>query len=115
MVTITGFQKRKKANGESFNVLNLMSGVEVIKSNVSGKPYLSARKANVICHFDDATCLSLVNTKLPGTIEKQECDPYDFKVPQSDEVIQLDYTYVYNPEPANVEESVFETAGNSLN
>jgi len=45
---------------------------------------------------------------LPGSIEKTPVDePYDYQIPGSKEVIKLDYTYEYNPEPANVEESVF--------
>ena len=46
--------------------------------------------------------------QLPGRIEKKPVDkPYDYLIPDTDEVIKLDYTYEFNPEPSNVEETVF--------
>ncbi len=106
MVTITGFQKKKKTDGSTFNVLNLLGGVEAVKSSTNGKPYLHARKANLVCGLNDAECLALVNTKLPGAIEKQECPEYEYSIPATGEVIRLSHTYVYNPEPSTMEEVV---------
>ena len=65
MVTIVGWQKRQKENGDSFNVLNLQGGIEMIKSAKTGKFYATARKANLVCTFDDATCAAMVGQKLP--------------------------------------------------
>jgi hypothetical protein len=108
MVTVIGWQKRQKENGESFNVLNLQGGLEMIKSAKSGKFYATARKTNLVCTFDDAICSTMVGQQLQGTIEKEECELYEYTIPNSDEKVLLSHTYVYNPEPANVEEHVFE-------
>jgi hypothetical protein len=110
MVTVIGWQKRQKENGESFNVLNLQGGIELIKSLKTGKFYATARKTNLVCTFNDDVCESLVKKELPGTIEKMECEPYEYQIPSSGEVVTLNYNYVFNPEANSVEEHVFEEA-----
>lgn len=107
MVTIVGWQKRQKENGEFFNVLNLQGGIEMIKSSKSGKFYATARKANLVCTFNEAACEALVGKEFPGTIVKEECEPYEYAIPNSEETIILNHTYVYHPDVANVEEHVF--------
>jgi hypothetical protein len=47
MVTITGLEKRKAADGKSFNVLSLLGSIEVAISKATGKPYLTARKTSI--------------------------------------------------------------------
>ena len=107
MVTVIGWAQRSKENGESFNVLNLQGGIEMIKSAKSGKFYATARKANLVCTFNDAMCEKLVGSEFPGSIVKQDCDEYEFTIPNTDEKILLTHTYVYLPEGENVEETVF--------
>jgi hypothetical protein len=107
MVQITGWQKRQKENGDSFNVLNLQGGIEMIKSSTTGKFYATTRKTNMVCTFDEEMCKSMIGQQLPGTIEKEKCEPYQYSVPNSNETITLTHTYVYNPQPNGVEENVF--------
>ena len=80
----------------------------MIKSLKTGKFYATARKANLVCTFNDATCEALVTKELSGTIEKVECEAYEYTIPSSGEVIVLNYNYVFNPAASNVEEHVFE-------
>lgn len=110
MVKVINWQKRQKENGDSFNVLNLQGGIEMIKSAKSGKYYATAKKANLVCTFDDATCQALVGTDFPGSIHKEECEPYEYTVPNSGETIMLSHTYVYSPDTDQVEEHVFGIA-----
>ncbi len=107
MVRVISWQKRQKESGVTFNVLSLQGGIEMIKSAKSGKFYATARKANLVCTFDDATCNSLIGTEFPGSISKEECDPYEYTVPNGGETILLTHTYVYTPDSSNVEENVF--------
>lgn len=107
MVTVIGWQKRQKENGDSFNVLNLQGGLELIKSSKTEKFYGTARKTNLVCTFNEAMCASMVGQKLAGTIEKTQCEPYEYLIPDSGEKVMLDYTYSYNPETSSVEEHVF--------
>ena len=98
MVTITGYSSRKNSKGETFFVLNLLDGIEVHKSQSTGKTYLFAKRANMVCPFDDETCEQLIGTKIPGAIEKQSVAEYDYLIPGTSKRIKLSHTYVFNPE-----------------
>lgn len=111
MVTVIGHQKRKTEDGKEFNVVILHGGIETVKSKSSGKFYITARMANMVCTFDESTAKSMIGNKLPGAIVKQECPAYEYIVPESKEVVTLDYTYAYSREAAEAEEAVFENAG----
>ncbi len=110
MVQVIGWAKRQKENGESFNVLNLQGGMEIIKSAKTGKFYATAKKTNLVCTFNEAMCASMVGQKLSGSIEKVNCEAYEYTVPTTGETVLLHHTYFYNPEANSVEENVFMTA-----
>ena len=106
MVTIVAYEKRENSEGEEFNVLILQGDVETVRSQQTGKPYLTARKASIPCTFGDEMAKSLIGTKLQGKIEKLQCEEYDYEIPSTGEVIKLSHTYQYNEEPSSVEEIV---------
>lgn len=105
MVTIVDYKARENAAGENFFVLILQGGIETVVSKVTGKPYITARKASIPCTFDETMAKSLVGSTLPGTVERISCDPYDYTLP-SGEVIQLDYTFQYSDKPVSVADVV---------
>lgn len=107
MVKVTGFKKRTSDEGREFYVLVLQGGIQTVKSKVTGKQYITAVKANMVSTFSEQECREAIGTKLPGSIVKQNCSPYDYVIPQSGEKIQLDYTYVYSDSPVGLEENVF--------
>ena len=108
MVTVINYHVRESKTGDSFTTLTLQGDLEMIMSQNSGKYYATARKASIVTTFNEESCKVLIGRTLPGRIEKKPVDePYDYQIPDSDEVIQLDYTYEFNPEPSNVEETVF--------
>jgi hypothetical protein len=74
MVTITGLEKRKTADGKEFNVMTLQGSIEVVISKATGKPYLTARKTSIPCTFDEVMAKTLVGQTLPGEIERIETD-----------------------------------------
>ena len=106
MVTISGVEKRKNKKDEDFNVLILHGDVETVISKETGKPYLTARKTSIPCTFDEVVAKKMLGKELPGEILKMDCDEYDFTIPETGKKIKLDYTYVYNPEPVGIEETV---------
>lgn len=58
--------------------------------------------------FDEATCQSMVGKQIPGSIQKIECEPYEYTIPRTKEVIELDYNYSYVPlENSTPEKAVF--------
>ena len=50
----------------------------------------------------------MVGERVAGSVQKTQCDPYEFTPKDSDEVITHDYRCVYVPEGATVEEAVYE-------
>ena len=106
MVTITGLEKRKAADGKEFNVLNLLGSIEVVVSKETGKPYLTARKTSIPCTFDEVMAKTLIGQTLPGEIERMEVDEYEFVVPGTKKKIKLSHSYRYSAEPATITEVV---------
>jgi hypothetical protein len=78
MVRIVNYQKRTTEEGKEFFTLELQGGIEVVKSQETGKLYMTARKANMSCTFDELTCQSLIGTELPGSVRKVECEEYSY-------------------------------------
>ncbi|MBN1183428.1 MAG: hypothetical protein JXB49_14140 [Bacteroidales bacterium] len=95
MVTIVDFQKRKNSKGEEFNALVLQSGLELIKSHSSGRYYATAKRTTIPSTFDDAMCQSLIGTQIPGTVQRVECESYEFTVPDTGEILTLNHRWVY--------------------
>lgn len=94
MVKIIGYKERTSSEGKTFNALELQGGVEIIHS-ASGGMYATVRKATVASTFDEETCKGLIGTEIPGTIEKQECEPYEYTVERTGEILTLFHRYVY--------------------
>lgn len=102
MVRIIGFKERQKEDGETFFVLEVQGGIEMVLSQSTGNYYATAKKATVSSTFDEQTCLAILGTEMPGTIVKQECEPYSYVVKETGEEITLSHRYVYEPEENKV-------------
>ena len=94
--SVTNYLKRKDSEGNEFFVLEIMDEVEVIKSKQSDQYYATSRKTSVQTTFNKTMCKSLVGITLPGAIEKVPVETYDHVLADG-EVIELDFTYQYNP------------------
>lgn len=95
MVRISNYIKRTTEDGKDFYVLELQGGIEMVKSQETGKFYMTARKATISSTFDEATCLTLIGTELPGKIEKVECAEYEYTIKETGEVITLAHRFEY--------------------
>ena len=109
MVTITGYTKRQNAEGKEFFTLNLMGGVELVKSSKTGNFYATAWKSSITSTFNEDVCKSLIGTKLPGTVQKIECEPYEYALPSTGEIVMLTHKYRFDTSPntPSMEEVVF--------
>ena len=95
MVRITNYQRRVTEQGKEFFTLELQGGIEVVKSQETGKSYMTARKATISCTFDELTCQSLIGTELPGAVKKLQCEEYSYTIRETGEVITLSHRYEY--------------------
>ena len=95
MVRIVNYQKRTTEEGKEFFTLELQGGVEIVKSQETGKNYMTARKASMSCTFDEATCISLIGTELPGSVKKVVCEDYSYTIKDTGEIITLSHRFEY--------------------
>ena len=96
MVRIVNYQKKTAENGSEFFTLELQGGIEMVKSKQSGKFYLTARKASILSTFDENVCQALIGTELPGVVKKVDCDPYEYTIKDTGEVVVLSHRYEYS-------------------
>lgn len=95
MVRIVNYQQRQAEDGRTFFVLELQGGIEMVKSQETGKFYVTARKATIPSTFDEMTCKALIGSELPGAVEKVECEPYEYVIKDTGEVITISHRFEY--------------------
>lgn len=110
MVTISGYAERESADGKKFFALLIQGGLEMVLSEESGRYYATAKTASVTSTFDEATCKALIGTKLPGKISRIQCDPYEYTIRETGEVITKSTRWAYNPNESAVDEMIYEKA-----
>lgn len=114
MVRIINYVERVAEDGRSFFVLELQGGLEMIKSKTTGQFYATAKKASMSSTFDEETCKALIGTEMPGKIEKEQCDTYEYTIKDTGEIIELSHRYVYQPEEEIVESQLVKTKSDDL-
>src|SRR5690606_34403186 len=93
-----------------FYLLQLQGELEVNFSKKTGLPYATMRKCTIPSTFDERICKTLIGKQIRGMIEKVKSEPYDYTIPETGEVISIDYQYSYVPEEVHqMEKAVFET------
>ena len=108
MVRIVNYAERHNAMGEAFYALILQSGIEMVKSNTTGRYYATAKQASVTSTFDEEACRRLVGSEIPGSIKKVPCEAHEFAVPETGEVITISSRWEYVKEGETLEENVFQ-------
>lgn len=107
MVTVKEYQKRKNAEGMEFFTLTLIGDVQ-FRLSKNGAYYATAFKGSITTTFNEETCKGLVGRTFPGQIERIDCEPYEFTLPNNDTII-LNFRYRFNPtqKQQSMEEAVF--------
>ena len=109
MVTVTGFKEREGKDGKSYPVLEISGEIDIIQSKVTGRNYLTARKAFIAATFSIEMCKSLIGRQIPGCIKKVKTEKYEFTIPETGKVIELDYRWDYSKDEDNMEAAVLGT------
>jgi hypothetical protein len=108
MVTISGYNELVNKEGKPFYSLTVQGGLEMVLSEESGRYYATKKQASVTSTLDEKTCQGLIGTKLPGKISRVVCDPYEYTVQETGEVITLTHRWAYSPNESSLEEVVYE-------
>jgi hypothetical protein len=106
MITIVDYKQRTNQDGESFIALVLEGDMELVKSE-SGRYYATARRTSIPSSFTEETCQRLIGRQMPGAIVKVTCDPYEYTLPETGEVVHLAHRYEYSPNGGTDEQAVF--------
>lgn len=107
MVRIISYKSRQREDGTSFCALEVQGGIEMVLSQKTNQYYATAKKTFISSTFDEQTCQALIGTEMPGNIQKQECEPYEYLVKETGESIILQHRFVYVPE--NVSASLIKS------
>ena len=95
MVTVIQVLQVENSEGETFVSLILQGGITMIQSKSSGKFYATSKRTRIAATFDYETAKHMIGEKIPGSIQKVPCEPYEYNVPNSEEVVTLDFTYQF--------------------
>jgi len=106
MVRIVDFKTRMSADGDPFLALIVQGGISLVKSKETGLYYATAKKTSIPSTFDEETAKSLVGQELEGSVERVQCEPYEFVVEATGEIMELDHRWVYLKPGDTVEQAV---------
>ncbi len=95
MVTIKDFKKRETKTGDAFFVLVLQGGISPVQSRKTGRMYFTAKTCTVPSTFDEETCKQIIGQQFPGEIVRIKTDPYDYAIPETGEIIELEHRWEY--------------------
>ena len=115
-VQIVDYKQRENSEGETFISLIIEGDIEMVQSQETGRFYATARRASITSTFTEESAKRLIGKTLPGTIKKVDCEPYEYTVPESGEIITLSHRYEYQPEEQaekpSMEQAVFQHSDN---
>lgn len=97
MVKVLAAHLRQSEKGQ-FVMFEIMGELELLQSQKTGRFYATARRCMISTTFDATVACTFVGQNLPGTIGRVECDPYEYKVPETGEEVVLAHRWDYVPE-----------------
>lgn len=83
-------------DGSTYVRLLLEGDLEMIKSEKTGNFYAHTKKCSISSTFDEVTAGKMIGKQLPGSIIKEEVEPYEFEI--NGEVLELSHRWTYTDE-----------------
>lgn len=109
MLRIIDAVPRVNSEGEEFYALILQDGLQLVKSQETGRYYATAKKTSITSTFDEEVAKSMIGSEIPGTIHKVACEPYEYTIEETGEVISLEHRWEYFPEGVTPEEAEIQS------
>jgi hypothetical protein len=110
MVTVKEIKKAENAKGEDFFGLIVQSGAVAVKSKKTGRVYITAKTAFIATTFDEQTASSLIGAEFDGTVRKVMCEPYEYTIKETGEIIEMNHRWEYSDTALEMEEQLVEEA-----
>ncbi len=100
MVTVIGYNFRTQKDNEqkTYISLDLEGDIEMVQSQATGRFYATVRRCATSSTFDQLTAERMVGKQMPGSIERVPCEPYDYTIEATGEVMKIGYRWGYIPE-----------------
>lgn len=95
MVKIIGYTVRTNKEGENFVTLQLQGDIVMVQSGETGRFYATTKSATMPSTFTEDQADSLLGKEIQGRIEKVACQPYEYTVESTGEVITLNHRWQY--------------------
>lgn len=96
MVTVIDYYT-KHTEDSTYNALIIEGEPELVISPKTGIPYARASKCHLYSALSEEQCQAMIGKSFPGSIEKVECEPYEYQIPETGEVLELNYSYQFVP------------------
>jgi len=87
MVTVVNCAQRKTSEGREFYVLILQGGLSLVQSRQTGNFYATVKQCSIPSTFDEATAKQMIGERVPGSVVKKQCEPYDFVSKTTGEIV----------------------------
>ncbi len=98
MVIVSDYlEKVNSSNGQTFVLLELSGGLELVQSQNTGKFYATSRKCRIPSTFSPEVAQIMIGQQIEGEIVRVEAEPYEYTNKTTGEVITLAHTYAYRP------------------
>ena len=95
MVTVKAAHLRHSEDGKPFVTLELIGDIELVQSQRTGRFYATSKRCFIASTFSLDQAKQFIGQQMDGTIARVSCDPYDFTIPETGEVVTLSHTYAY--------------------
>jgi hypothetical protein len=98
MVIVSDYiEKVSTTTGESFVLLELSGGIELVQSQNTGKFYATSRKCRIPSTFSVDVAKLMVGQQIEGDVLRVETEPYEYINKVTGEMIVLAHSYAYRP------------------
>jgi len=97
MVIVTNYFLREGDKG-NYVTLQLEGELELVQSQNTGRFYATTRRCNIYSTFDEATAFRMIGSTMPGSIVRVPCEPYEYTIPETGQVVMLAFSWDYIPE-----------------
>lgn len=98
MVTVTNFKVVETDEGDTYVRLLLEGDLEMVESTKTGNFYAHTKRCSVSSTFDANTAEMMIGKTLPGSIVREEVEPYIYEI--GGEELTLTHRWVYSNKPA---------------
>lgn len=98
MVIVSDYiEKVSTTTSESFVLLELSGGIELVQSQNTGKFYATSRKCRIPSTFSVDVAKLMVGQQIEGDVVRVETEPYEYINKVTGEMIVLAHSYAYRP------------------